>query len=104
MDLEGLYPLLLIENKMEDIKKNYGTLEDIEAELKNVDLGNILDFNYEGRYEFAKCEGCDGPLLGHLEVKCLGKQGQRYEKEKLKGLENWLKRVPWFREAIEQEE
>ena len=53
------------------------------------------------RYEFAKCEECDGPLLGHLEVKCLGKQGQRYESEKLKGFENWLKQVPGFREAIE---
>ena len=86
---------------MEDIKNNYRALEEIEDELKNVDLGNFLDFDYEGRYEFANCEGCDGPLLEHLEVKCLGKQGQRYESEKLKGFENWLKWAPWFREAIE---
>ena len=73
---------------MEDIKKNYRTLEDIEAELNNVDLGNFLDFDYEGRYEFARCEGCDGLLLGHLEVKSLGKHEQRYDTEKLRGLEN----------------
>ena len=77
LDLKGVHPFLLIEKKMEDKKKNHGTLEEIKAELKNVDLGNFLDFDYEGRYEFAKCEGCDGPLLGHLEVKCLGEKGER---------------------------
>ena len=83
LDLKGVCLFVLIYKKLEDIKKNYRALEEIEAELKNVDLGNFLDFDYEGRYEFAKCEGCDGPLLGHLEVKCLGKQGLRYHSEKL---------------------
>lgn len=64
MDLKGMHLFLLIENKMKDIKKNYGVLQDIEAELKNVELGNFFDFDYKGRYEFAKCEECDGPLLG----------------------------------------
>ena len=35
---------------MEDIKNNYRALEEIEDELKNMDLGNFLDFDYEGRY------------------------------------------------------
>ena len=70
------------------MKKNDRESGEIEAELKNVDLGNFLNFDYEGRYEFARCEGCDGPLLGHIEVKCLGKQGQRYGSEILKGFEN----------------
>ena len=40
-------------------------------------------------------------MVGHLEVKFLGKQGQRYENEKINGLEDWLKNVPRFREGIE---
>ena len=39
--------------------------------------------------------------MGHLEVKYFGRQGQRYDSKRLRGLENWLKRVPGFREAIE---
>ena len=67
------------------MKKNYRVSEEIEEELKNVDLGNFLDFDDDGRYEFTRYEGCDGPLLGHMEVKCLGKEGQRYRSETLKG-------------------
>ena len=55
---------------MENIKKNYRSLEDIEGEIKSVNLENFLDFDLNGWYEFAKCEGCDGPLLMHQEVKC----------------------------------
>ena len=44
-------------------------MTDIEAELKIVGIENYLDFNTYDEFEFAKCEGCDGPLLGHLEVK-----------------------------------
>ena len=69
---------------MEAMKKNYYPLEDIEAELKNVVLENLLDFNANDDFEFAKCEGCDGPLLGHLEVKHGKKQGVRYGRSKRK--------------------
>ena len=54
---------------MENMKKNYRSLEAIEGEFKNVNLENFLDFDLNGRYEFAKCEGCDGPFLGHQLVK-----------------------------------
>ena len=100
LDLKGMHPFVEIDIEMEGIKKNYRASEDIEEELKNVDLENFLDFNYEGRYDFTRCEGCDGPLLGHMEVKCQGKEGQRYRSEILKGFENWLKRVPGFREVV----
>ena len=33
---------------MEDTNNNYGILAEIEAELQNVDLGNFLDFDFEG--------------------------------------------------------
>ena len=48
---------------------------------------NFCDFDYEGRYEFARCKGCEGLLLslGHMEVKFMGKEGQRYCSEILKG-------------------
>ena len=54
---------------MKGMKKNYGAVSEIEEELKNVGIENFLDFNANDAFEFAKCEGCDGPLLGHLEVK-----------------------------------
>ena len=81
------------------MKKNYYPLEDIEAELKNVVLENFLYCNANDDFEFARCEGFDGPLLGHLEVKC-EKQGVRYRSETVRSFENWLKRVPGFREAV----
>ena len=51
-----------------------------------------------GRYEFAKCEGCDGPLLGHQEVKC--RDGVRYDSEVVKSFEHWLRRINGFREKV----
>ena len=57
-----------------------------------------MDFVLNGRYKFARCEGCDGPLLGHQEVKC--KEGVRYDSEAVKSFEHWLKRISGFREAV----
>ena len=59
---------------MEAIKKNYRVSEEIEEELKSVDLGNFLDFDDDGRYEFTRCEGCDGPLLGHMQFNVVEKK------------------------------
>ena len=39
-------------------------------------------------------------MLDHLEVKCGVKQEVRYGSELVKDFENWLKRVPGFREAV----
>ena len=85
---------------MEAMKKNYGSLADIEEEIKNVDIDNFLEFDYGGLYEFARCEGCYGPLLGHLEAKCKGKEGARYERETVRLFENYLKRIGGFKEAV----
>ena len=83
---------------MENIKKNYRSLEDIEGEIKNVNLENFLDFDLNGRYEFAKCEGCDCLFLGHREVKC--KEGIRYDSEAVERFEHWLRRINEFRESV----
>ena len=66
---------------MEGMKKNYRNLTDIEEEIKNVDLKNSLKFDLNRRYEFARFEDCDGPLLGHIKVECSGKEGIRYGSE-----------------------
>ena len=52
---------------------------------KKIDLSNFLDFDDDSRYDFARCEGCDGSLLGHLEVKCCGKEGFRYGVKQYEG-------------------
>ena len=65
-----------------------------------MELDNFLDFDSFGRYEFARCEGYDGPLLGHLEVKCSGKDAVRYGSEAVRLFESWLKRKKGFREAV----
>ena len=62
---------------MEGMKTNYRTATEMEEELRNNDLSNFLEFDDDGRYDFARCESCYGPLLGHLEVKCKG-EGIRY--------------------------
>ena len=85
------------------MKKNYTPMAEIREELKNGDLKNFLDFDSFGRYEFARCEGCDGPILGYLEVKCSGKDGVRYRSEAIRLFESWLKRVSGFREAVRHE-
>ena len=60
-----------------------------------------MDFNNDGKYEFARCEGCFGPLLGHMEAKCNRKEGVRYGSKAVKSFYIWLKRLPGFRESIE---
>ena len=54
---------------MEDMKKNYASMDAIAEELKNVRIENFLDFNANDDCEFSRCKCCDGPLMGHLEVK-----------------------------------
>ena len=74
---------------------------EMEEELRDVDLSNFLDLDDKGRNDFMRCEGCDGLLVGHLEVKCCGKEEVRYGSEAVRNFENWLKRVNRFREALE---
>ena len=38
--------------------------------------------------------------MGHLEVKCGKKHGVRYGSERVRSFQNWLKRVPGFRKAV----
>ena len=75
LDLQGVHPNSKAERvKMEDMKKNYASMDVIAEEFKNVGIEDFLDFYANDDFEFAKCEGCDEPLLGHLEVKCTVKE------------------------------
>ena len=56
--------------KMENMKSNYKKESEIEEEMKNVVKENFLDFDDNGRYEFARCEDCNGPLMRHMKAKC----------------------------------
>ena len=39
--------------KMENMKSNYKRESEIEEEMKNVVIENFLDFDVNGKYEFA---------------------------------------------------
>ena len=82
------------------ILENYKNHDDIATELDNVDLENFLDFNNNGKYEFAHCGICSGPLLGHLKPKCSQLNNVAYEETLVKRFEDWLKTVKGFREAV----
>ena len=77
---------------MSEMKKNYKKLEDISTDIKNHGLDEYLKYENTGRYKFFKCEGCDGPMLGHQQAKC--RNGDRYDDRTVKSFEGWLKWIP----------
>ena len=60
-------------NMLINMKNNYLKEQSIQEELKKVKIENFLEFYSDGRYEFYKCSGCFGSQLGHIAVKCTGK-------------------------------
>ena len=79
--------------------KNYKPDADIRKELGHVKLDIFLDFDNDGNYEFLKCVYCDGPLLGHMEVKC---PRLDYDSVLVKRYEGYLKGLKEFRVALEE--
>ena len=79
------------------MKKNYKLYSEIEEEIKNVVIENFLDFDLYGRYEFARCEDCNGLLMGHMKTKC---PKLEYSDEDVKRFEIYLKRIGGFKEAF----
>ena len=57
---------------LNEMKENYKNIDDIAQKFQNTVLNVLLDFDCNRKYEFIKCEICDRPILGHLEVKCQG--------------------------------
>ena len=86
---------------MDNIKSNFKKVNEIQEELKNVNIENHLEFNYQGDYVFKKCEYCVGPLLGHVMQKC---PKLDYDEKAVKKFEIYLKTIGGFSEAIERRE
>ena len=82
---------------MENIKSNYKKESEIEEEMKNVVIENFLDFDDNGRYEFARCEDCNGPLFGQLKAKF---PKIRYDETYVKIFETYLKRIAGSKKAL----
>ena len=82
---------------MEGMKKNYKSCSEIEEEMKNVVLENYLDFYFNGTYEFACFEDCNGLLIGHMKAKC---PKLAYGDEDVEKFETHLKRIGGLKEAV----
>ena len=80
---------------MDNIKSNYKKVSEIQEELKNVNIENHLEFNYQGDYVFKKCEYFDGRLLGHITQKC---PRLDYDENAVKKFETHLKSMGGFSE------
>ena len=86
-----MHPLVREEKvEIDNINSNYKKDSEIQEELKNVNIENHLEFDYHGRFEFRKCEYCDGLLLGHLTQKC---PKLDYDEKVIKKSENNLKNL-----------
>ena len=81
-----------------EMKKNYKKSEDITTDIQTHVLDEYLEFHNTGRYEFYKCESCDGPMLGHLQNKCRHKDP--YDERTVKSFENGLKRIPELKRHV----
>ena len=84
--------------QINEIKANYKKINDIRIDIRRTEtsLEEFLKFDNQGRYEFYRCETCAGPILGHLEVKCRGLSGERYDTQTIRSLEDWLERIDDF--------
>ena len=65
--------------------------------MKVVVIDNSLDFNNNGRYEFMRCEDCNGPMIGYLKPKC---PKVEYSEDDVKRFEKFIKNIGGFQEAI----
>ena len=86
------------------MKANYKKIEDIQFDIRRTELEEFLKFDNHGRYRFFKYESCCGLILGHLEPKYRGLNGEQYDNKMVKIFEEWLERIPEFRQAITKRE
>ena len=86
---------------MNIIMSNYKKDNEIQEELKNVNMENHLMFNYQSEYVFKTCEYCTGPLLGHLPTKC---PKLEYNENGIKRFLDYLQNIGGFDEALKRRE
>ena len=95
-------PWSLNMTEIKEMKANYKKAADLKSDIKKTDVDEFLKFDSADRYGFFKCEACGGPFLGHLEPKCWGLNGTRYDGHTVKSMEDWLERIPEFQHAIKE--
>ena len=85
---------------LEMMRKDYKDDADIINELTNAPE-IVVDFHrtWNGRYEFVRCEECNGPVLGHRAEKCRKANGG-YEEALVKKYETSLRKTVKIREII----
>ena len=59
-------------------------------------MENFLDFYFNGKYECASCEDCNGPLLGHMKAKCFKIGYGDEEVKKFVGIRPDLRKAGWY--------
>ena len=84
------------------MKANYKKIAEIQLDVQRTQLEEFLKFDSRDRYGFFKCEECGGPILGHIEPKCRGLNGARYDAVTVKSMEDWLERIPEFQHAVKE--
>ena len=85
------------------MKANYMNMEAITTRIKADGIGDYLEFDNNGKYQFLTCENCDGPMLGHQMTKCRHMVEANSDDEKtIVKFENWLKRIPELRKKIDE--
>ena len=91
-------------SQINELNANYKKIDNIQIDIQRTELEEFLKFDNHGRYGFFKCEACSGPILGHIEAKCRGLNGDQYDHQTVKSFEEWLERIPEFRQAITNRE
>ena len=90
--------------KINKMKSDYKNMEEMKAEVMAVNIEEFLQFNNNGRFDFYKCESCGGPMLGHMEAKCRGLKGARYEEPIVKAFKDWFRGIPELKVAVDNRE
>ena len=60
-------------------------------------IENYLEFENNGKYEFRRCEDCNGPMIGHLKEKC---PKVEFSKDDVKRFERYIKNIGGFKEVL----
>ena len=59
-----------------EMKATYKKLEDIKDEIWRGDMEEYMKFDNNRRYRFYHCESCAGPVIGHMDTRCRGLNGE----------------------------
>ena len=79
---------ILLKESMETISKIYWTGDDLEEVIEKNESKYLVTFSRDtGRYEFANCNFCKGPILGHKQKNC---DNMTWKDEEIEIIENMI--------------